>query len=85
MADMVTGRRNLDRRPCGPNRTAIWTRGVCFVGAAFLAGAHGVVLAQTPVTIPNEDGGAVQYVIAGLIMLVISITGFLKAHRSHKA
>ena len=69
----------------GSGPRGVWTRGICLSGAAFLAAAHGVVFAQKPATIPTEDNGLVQYVIAGLIMLVISITGFLKAHRSHKA
>lgn len=51
----------------------------------WLVGFPAFAWAQKPATIPNEDNGLVQYVVAGLIMLVISVTGFLKSGRSHKA
>lgn len=92
MIDMLIGRRDGVCRAGVPasrrEQTAVvirtWRIGSLAI-AALLFGAQSIALAQKPASIPNEDNGALQYVIAGLVMLVISVTGFLKANRSHKA
>lgn len=57
---------------------------VRMVPSAMMAHAMGsVAIAQTPATLPGEDGGWLQWLVGVGVVVVIVITGFLNPKRSH--
>lgn len=54
--------------------------------AAVAAATHvvgGVAFAQTPVTLPGDDRGWLQWLVGAGVAAVIVLTGFLNPKRSH--
>ena len=56
--------------------------------AAAMVALHataGSVFAQTTPTLPPEEGGWIKWAIAGGVLAVVCLVGFLNAKRSHLA
>ena len=51
--------------------------------ATLWAGIASVAQAQTPVSVPADDGGYLQWAVAGGIGLMVLIAAFLNPKRSH--
>jgi len=74
-----------DRRPriaFGPRpRGSYPFVGAAALGVFFVTG--NVAFAQRAATLPKEDGGVLQWVVAAGIVFVICVTAFLNPKRSH--
>ena len=69
----------------GSSRRTLHSRFLRMSGAAFAVQAvfAAAARAQAPATLPGEDGGLLQWVVAIGIALVVCLAAFLNAKRSH--
>ncbi len=67
------------------NGRTLHSRFLRMSGAAFAVQAvfAATARAQAPATLPGEDGGMLQWVVAGGIAVVVCLTAFLNPKRSH--
>ena len=57
--------------------------GVLGMAAALHATLAATARAQTPATLPGDGGGILPWAVAGVIAVVVCLTAFLNAKRSH--
>ena len=69
----------------GSRRRTLHSRFLMTSGAAYAVQAlfAATARAQAPATLPGEDGGLLQWVVAIGIALVVCLAAFLNAKRSH--
>jgi len=76
--------RRLNRFLCDLNRPLSLSRWGVFACVFAMHFATASAWAQKPATLPGIDGGVVQWVVAGGILLIMCVAGFLNPKRSHK-